>query len=1222
MSSTYDSDNLSSTNEGNSEYIQQILLSENRTKTYNNFLRDEINNTDKKDELKNYNIKKLSWKVLDSYFANKTRLIQHHIDSYNHLIDTKIPNIFKNNTIILRCNYNEIIKKYTDRIEISFSNFSIRKPSIKNPDGKERIMWPNEARTRNLNYSAQLLIDVNFKHIKDINTQSESVVPLPDSKHVSLGDFPIMLGSKYCSLSFVKGHSKQKLGECIYDNGGYFIVKGSEKVIIMQERKCENKILAFTPSKTPTGYSDTVEINSICNITKRPKQTIIKKCIRTDKNNCIHVYIQRFNYEQPIPLFIVFRALGIISDKNIISKILHDPFAPRNKRLLDLLIPSINESSNIFTQLDALDYMSELLLKSYEVKDPTESELNYRRNKTLKNLKYELFPHIPNDFNKKAWFLGLMIKKLLLVSLKIIPHDDRDSITNKKINTSGDLLEELVKSNIQKIINDIRRESEKQIAQGNLLLNDVVENTIRRSYMENQIRYSLSTGTWGMQRSTTNKKGIAQPLPRLNFFDSLSSKRRVNSPIPIRGGRDYPIRKLRGEHYGIFCPFETPDGKNVGIVKSLALMAHITIESSPETVYNIFRNIDSKEYNLILINSIESLPYEDIDSMAIILINGIPHGFTSQPHKLCRKLRIYKRYSILHPYTSIVYHIKLQIISIRTCGGRLCRPLYVVNNNKLNMALKDFKNLSGSPNDWTLLIRLGKIEYVEKTEENYSKVVSCYEDLQSNKSIYFHNDYCEIHPSVMFGICVSTIPFANHNMGIRIMYEAAQKKQSLSVYASNYKERMDNPGQILRYPETPIVTTKHSKYLSERELPTGQNIIIAIACYTGFNQEDSIIMNKSSIERGLFSSMKYKTFRDSERQNQASLELETFCKPVMNNPNGTLRTIGTKSASYNLLDENGIVKLGSHVKGGDVIIGKVIPLKNYTGSGPTFRDASTSVPHRQHGIIDKRCYDTDSEGYHFVKVRMKTRKDPNIGDKFASRFGQKGTIGAIYDEEDMPYTREGITPDIIINPHAIPSRMTVGQLLEMTIGKSAVINGFECDATPFSFDTKDVSQNIYELLEKNGYSGDGTEEMYNGKTGEKFKARIFIGISYYQRLKYMSSDKIYARATGPLNHLTRQPPEGRKRDGGLRIGEMETWALEAHGLTSFLRERLFDNSDKYACYVCDLCGRIAIANPFRNIYECRYCKNNNSFSQLQIPYSTKLFTQELISMGVLPRLFT
>jgi DNA-directed RNA polymerase II subunit RPB2 len=584
-----------------------------------------------------------------------------------------------------------------------------------------------------------------------------------------------------------------------------------------------------------------------------------------------------------------------------------------------------------------------------------------------------------------------------------------------------------------------------------------------------------------------------------------------------------------------------------------------------------------------------------------ILLNGDLFGCTDRPERLVAKLRTLRRQGVLNIYTSISWLIDRQEILLHTEAGRMCRPLFIVEQNQLKITQDDFEKLARGQKHWSDIIREGKIEYIDVQEEDTIMCAMSHQDLLANKlsnSVFLRYTHCEINPTMLLGAVVCAVPFAGHNQGPRVVYSAAQMKQSLGTYTTNYRDRMDNPGQILRYPQIPLISTRPSRYVHIRE--------------------DSLIFNQSAIDRGLFNSVYYKTYKDSEKKNQASLEEERFCKPVKYNPNGTLRTAGVKG-SYDLLDTNGFVKVGSYVKSGDVIIGKVVPLKNTTETGPKFKDASAVVSENTAGVVDWVYVNRDSDGYQFAKVRIRSKRVPGIGDKFSSRFGQKGTVGMIYRQEDMPFTKEAITPDLIVNPHAIPSRMTIGQLLECVMGKTCAIQGFEADATAFAGTDPEL---IAELLENAGFEKYGTEEMYNGRTGQKLRAKIFIGPTYYQIFKPISKDKIHARGIGPYQLLTRQPPEGRKRDGGFRFGEMERDCMLGYAVAGFLKERMFDSSDKYVFYVCKECGYIAKANPQKNIFECLYCPNSRSFAQLQFPYASKLFFQELMSLGISPRIRT
>ena len=420
-------------------------------------------------------------------------------------------------------------------------------------------------------------------------------------------------------------------------------------------------------------------------------------------------------------------------------------------------------------------------------------------------------------------------------------------------------------------------------------------------------------------------------------------------------------------------------------------------------------------------------------------------------------------------------------------------------------------------------------------------------------------------------------------------------KQAMGVYLTNYQMRMDTMANILYYPQKPLATTRSMEHLRFRELPAGQNAIVAILCYSGYNQEDSVIMSQSAIDRGLFRSLYYRTYTDMEKK-LGVIMLETFEKPTRDT------TLRMKHGTYDKLDEDGLVAPGTRVSGEDIIIGKTTPLPPDTeelglrSASHTKRDVSTPLKSTENGIVDQVLLTVSHDhSQRFVKVRVRSTRVPQTGDKFASRHGQKGTIGITYRQEDMPFTREGVTPDIIINPHAIPSRMTIGHLVECLLSKVATLSGQEGDATPFTDLTVEA---VSEILRDMGYQSRGLEVMYNGHTGRKLQAQVYLGPTYYQRLKHMVDDKIHSRARGPVQILTRQPVEGRSRDGGLRFGEMERDCMISHGIASFLKERMFDASDAYRVHVCDICGLTAIANLKKGTFECRSCKNRTAVSQV------------------------
>lgn len=1181
---------------------------------------------------KQYNWDDKTWNVLDSYFSNKEVLVKHHTESYNHFINIELPNIVReNNPLIIYDSHGE---KKLNEYHINFNNVYISKPVINENDGTTKPMYPYDARIRNLSYSGGIYIDIDQKVIKKVDGKKVDTVYLPKLKRFNIGKIPIMLNSQYCILNDQSAKTKTEMGECEYDLGGYFIINGSEKVVICQERKAENKIFVFPQRKTISKYSHIAEVS--CVAEDKPYNISLVQVKLRDKEDNFNgrtIKVQIRNVRQEIPLFVLFRALGVLSDKEIVEHIIYDINNEGNKDMIELLRASIEEAAPIQSKKIAIEYISKYTTsyQYYKGGESDEDKIAF----TYSNLMKNLFVHVGVSEKKKAYYLGLMVNKLLQNVLGKSPDDDRDSFINKRVETTGDLLAQLFRNNFAKMVKEMKSSIEKDFRSGRVenfeILGSTLSKKIKPTTIETGMKYALATGNWGIKNQ--EKKGIAQVLQRLTYLGTLSSLRRVVSPMQ-RGMKATAPRKLVNSQFGIICPAETPEGQNIGVVKNMSLMAHITIPSKTEPIVCCLEELG--------MCSLETIRPLDVSMYVKVFINGDWQGIHKEPSKLLEQLKNLRRNGIINIYTSFSWYIELNELLIQSDGGRITRPMYIIEDNKYLITDKMADMMKEDKLKWDNLLHSqlttdnltdcsekvvkkadsAVIEYVDQQEADTSMFAMTKGDIISNKkgnSSYYKFTHCEIHPSMMLGVLASNIPFPDHNQSPRNLFQGAMGKQAIGIYATNFRKRMDTLGHILHYPQKELVSTRSSKYVNTHILPAGQNVIAAIACYTGYNQEDSLIINQSALDRGLFTSSFYRTHKDEEKKNQSTLEEERFCKPDRYYPNGELKTEKMKFGSYENIGEDGFIKENSKVNANDVIIGKVIPLKN-VDNGPKYSDASTTMRQNETGVVDWVYDNKNGDGYRFCKVRVRSNRKPVHGDKFASKHGQKGTIGITYKQHDMPFTKEGIVPDIIISPHAIPSRMTVAQLIECVLGKTAVQLGIECDATPFAGTDP---YKIGEILTKKcGLHSSGTEVMYNGKTGEQMKANIFVGPTFYYRLKHLVEDKVHSRATGPYQLLTRQPAEGRSRDGGLRIGEMERDCMLAHGSVQFLKERMFDNSDKYLTYVCQNCGFIAIANSQKNIYKCNYCDHSTGFSQVQIPYASKLLIQELMSMAITPRLFT
>jgi DNA-directed RNA polymerase II subunit RPB2 len=688
--------------------------------------------------------------------------------------------------------------------------------------------------------------------------------------------------------------------------------------------------------------------------------------------------------------------------------------------------------------------------------------------------------------------------------------------------------------------------------------------------------------------------------------------RRINTPID-KSGKLIPPRKLHSTSWGFLCPAETPEGGSVGVVKNLSYMTHVSTPCNSTALYKFI-----EPYIL----PIESITSEQMNNKVKVFVNGAWLGIAINPMELFTEMKTKKYKGIINIFTSVVFDIKRMEIRICNDAGRLLRPLLRVKDNQLVLTNSIIKKINKQELSWDDLLTDCKIsesviEYVDATEQNLSMLAMTPTDLREKsiqtKFIYKFT-HCEIHPSTIFGILASCIPFPEHNQSPRNTYQCAMGKQAMGMYVTNFDNRMDKTAYVLTYPMRPLVDTRVMNMIELNQIPSGCQIVVAIMTHTGYNQEDSILFNQGSIDRGLFQATIYHTEKDEDKKIYGDEEIR--CKP---DPS---KTKGMKFGNYDKVNSDGVIPENTLVENRDIIIAKVLPIKDARNDHTKllkYEDHSKIYRTTEETYIDKNYIDRNGDGYNFCKVRMRTLRKPIIGDKFSSRHGQKGTIGNIIPECDMPFTDKGIKPDIIINPHAIPSRMTIAQLKETILGKVLLELGLFGDGTSFGkFDVKDICKE----LQKVGYESNGNEIMYNGLTGEQLETSIFLGPVFYQRLKHMVSDKQHSRSIGPMVNLTRQPAEGRSKDGGFRFGEMERDCMCSHGAARFTKGRIYDVSDAFRVHVCKRCGMIAAYNDQTHIHHCKTCDNRIDFDYVELPYSCKLLFQELITMNIAPRIMT
>ena len=1165
------------------------------------------------------------WDIIDSYFRDQhlDRLVRHQLESYNNFVGYQIIKtieMFNPVHIASEQDLDPIRKKYSLEIFITFENFHIYRPQIHENNGAIKLMFPQEARLRNFTYASAMTVDINIKYIVRNGKELENTQTFHKTlSKIHIGKLPIMLKSNICVLNQYKHVENTHTGECKFDAGGYFIINGSEKTVLGQERAAENKVYCFNVSKNNTKYSWIAEIKSVPDFKCiSPKQINV---MISSKNNGfgfpIHVQIPRV--KQPIPLFIVFRALGILTDKEICEKILLDISKTENKNMLSSLQASIIEANKHLTQEESIKYITGFAMYT-PINMDKETGIKKKLEFTMDILNNDLYPHCHNS-SQKVYFLGYMTNRLLQAHFEITPADDRDSYLNKRVDLTGTLLNNLFRNYFNKLVKDMEKQVIREINTGSWKSTDDYENIInltniykiiKSNTIENGLKRALSTGDFGIKHTNSNKVGVAQVLSRLTYVSSLSHARRISTPTD-KSGKLIPPRKLHNTSWGFLCPAETPEGASVGIVKNLSYMTHVTIYSNSLPLYEYVNP------SITQVDS-ETIKPSDMYNKVKVFINGVWIGITDEPNELYLMLKDKKYKGIINIYTSIIFDYRMKEIRVCNDSGRLSRPVLRVKDKNILITKDIINKLKNRQLYWDDLLTSSRIddsilEYIDPEEQSWTMIATKPNDIVKETDKIYHYTHCEIHPSTIFGVLASCIPFPEHNQSPRNCYQCAQGKQAMGVYVTNYENRMDKTAYVLNYPTRPLVDTRIMNMIQLNKIPSGTNVIVAIATHTGYNQEDSLLFNKASIDRGLFMTTIYHTEKDEDKQ-KINGDEEIRCKP------DPTKTKCMKMGNYNKVNNKGVIPENTIVENRDIIIAKVTPIKENRNDHTKvikYEDQSKIYRTSEETYIDKNYIDRNGEGYTFAKTRLRTVRKPVIGDKFSSRHGQKGTIGNIIPECDMPFTSKGVKPDIIINPHAIPSRMTIGQLKETVLGKVLIELGLFGDGTSFGqFDVKDICNELINL----GYEAHGNELMYNGLTGEQFECSVFMGPVFYQRLKHMVNDKAHSRSIGPMVNLTRQPAEGRSRDGGLRFGEMERDCMVSHGASRFTRERMYDVSDKYSVFICKKCGLIASYNDAIHVHHCRTCDNRVDFTYVEIPYACKLLFQELNTMNIAPRFIT
>jgi DNA-directed RNA polymerase subunit B len=1070
---------------------------------------------------------KLAKNILIRKYLEQHSLVESNVISFNDFVKNKMQQIV-----------NEINDTLdNEEIEIKLGKVRVEKPNIIEADGSTSVVTPHIARLRSLTYSAPVFVELSVKY----GGQA-------DSAEVEIGRIPVIVRSAACNTY---GMTRDQLRENYMDPldpGGYFIINGNERVMVMSEDLAPNQ-----------PFIEEGRNGLMLRLFSQRGAYRIPTTITETNEGILELTFSRL---KNIPAIVVLKALGMTKEADIANIINYEN---------DCLIVNIYEFANIQNADDAMMYIAE--------KSGIQGTKKEIIDRVKQRMDMFLLPHIGTDKNsraEKAQTLGRLIRFFLRAKEDETMRTDKDHYANKRVKLSGDLMADLFRVNVGILIRDIQYSLQK-VAKRKKFYS--IRTIAKSTLFTHRIESAIATGSWIGERS-----GVTQNLDKTNYLAMLSQLQRVSSMLPGEQ-ENFMARTLHPTHYGRFCPTETPEGTEIGLRKNLAILSRISTAIQFEEAQ--------------LVKKLNEFGLSKENHGTDVFFNGRFVGFADEPLAFSAKARKARRAGQLPGEMSIRYDETFNQIAMSTEVGRVLRPLIIAENGVCTLKDEHLLEMEQNKLSWKDLVTKGIIEYIDAAEEENSLVAMSKEELSSQHT------HVEVDPIDVFGLNTSLIPFANNDPGQRLIKGGKTLKQSLGIYAANYLVRLDTDVSILHYPQKPLV--RSFIYDTLEVYPSGQNIVVAITPFEGYNMEDAVVLNRASVERGMGRSTYFRPYGSTELQYAGGLTDEILV------PEKDVSGYRTEQ-SYRFLEDDGTAYPEADMKESEVIIGKITPPKFLSEakdiSIQSKKEASVAVRQEERGTVDAVFVTVDGEGNKIVQVRMRDSRNPEPGDKFSNPHGQKGVVGLIADPLDIPFTSRGIQPDLMFNPNSIPSRMTMGYLIEILGGKVGALTGKIIDGTPF---TGTKVEELESQLKEMGFSYDGKETMYNGITGKKMDAKIYIGNMYYLKLKHMVKNKIHARASGKVTLLTRQPIEGRARGGALRLGEMEQQALAGHGASLLLKERY--DSDKTVIHICKSCGNMTYDDTIRNKISCNLCGSTEAES-VEISYAFKLLVDELLGLGI------
>ncbi|KAJ4313287.1 DNA-directed RNA polymerase III complex subunit Rpc2 [Neodidymelliopsis sp. IMI 364377] len=1093
------------------------------------------------------------WNLLPAFLKVKG-LVKQHVDSYNHFVDVELKKIIKANRFVRSDFDPKFLLEYTD--------IRVLSPNRQEEDDLEHhrsTITPNECRLRDMTYAAPIVVDIVY-------TRGNAKVKRTGIK---IGRMPIMLKSNKCVLAAKNDREMAVMEECPLDPGGYFITRGQEKVILVQEQLNKNRVIV----ESAKGIMQ-ASVTSSTHERRTKTYVIQKKGLMFLRHNTL---------SEEVPIVFALKALGVHSDKEILLMVAGDDSAYQDSFAINF---EACAREGIHTQEKALEYIGHRVRLT---KKPLgASRMRNYHLEAIECLSNVILPHVPvlgTNYRPKALYVALMARRVLMAMQDPKLVDDRDYVGNKRLELSGQMLSLLFEDHFKRFNHDFKLSIDKVLKKQNRAQEfDAFSHfSVHKNHITMGIERAIATGNWSLKRFKMERAGVTHVLSRLSYIAALGMMTRISSQFEKTRKVSGP-RALQPSQFGMLCTSDTPEGEACGLVKNLALMTHITTEDDEGPVRKIVFLLGAED---ICSQTGEEIHAEGVYS---VCLNGTPIAVTDTPKRFLNSFRKLRRMGRISEFTSIHIDHDHCEVHIATDEGRICRPMIIVENERSKVTSRYLKALRKGTMEFEDFLTRGLVEYLDTNEENDTNIAL------SEKDINQHTTHLEIEPFTILGAVAGLIPYPHHNQSPRNTYQCAMGKQAIGAIAYNQFNRIDTLLYLMVYPQQPMVKTRTIELTKYDKLPAGQNATVAVMSYSGYDIEDALILNKASCDRG---------FGRCQVMKKHVTPLKTYANGTSDRINAG--ALDTNKQEHQAIGADGIAQVGARLEAGDAYLLKSIPTDTAGPASNQYKDKPERYKLPDCSYIDKACITENEAGTTLIKLLMRQTRRPELGDKFSSRHGQKGTTGLIVQQEDMPFNDAGICPDIIMNPHGFPSRMTVGKMMELLSGKAGVLNGTLEYGTAFG---GSKVEDMSEILVSNGFSYTGKDYLTSGITGEAHQFYTFFGPIYYQKLKHMVQDKMHSRARGPRAILTRQPTEGRARSGGLRLGEMERDCLIAYGASQLLLERLMISSDAHDVDVCEKCGQMGYSGY------CKLCESEKAVRRITMPYAAKLLIQELGSMNV------